>query len=64
MNFITNAKQINNKRTLVNSYKDIVLVTCQHIFCTILFINNNIKVVIQMYTFQMELDIDMKQNEG
>ena len=27
INFITNLKQINNKRTLVNLFKDIVLVT-------------------------------------
>ena len=35
-------------RTLVNLYKDIVLATRLHIFCTTLFTNNNIKVVIQM----------------
>ena len=35
-NFITNLKQINNKRTLVNLYKDIVLVTLVRIFCTTL----------------------------
>ena len=50
-NFITNLKQINNKRTLVNLYKDIVLVTRLLIFCTTLFTNNNIKVVIQMHAF-------------
>ena len=47
----TNLKQINNKRTLVNLNKDIVLVTCVRIFCTALFNNNNIKVVIQMSAF-------------
>ena len=41
--FITNLKKNNNKRTLVNLYKDIVLVNRQHIFCTTLFINNNKK---------------------
>ena len=44
-----------NKRTLVNLYKDIVLVTRVRIFCTTLFTNNNIKVMIQMHTFQMNL---------
>ena len=44
-----NLKQINNKRTLVNLYKDIVLVTRLRIFCTKLFTNNNIKIVIQKY---------------
>ena len=43
-----------NKRTLVNLYKDIVLVTLVRIFCTTLFTNNNIKVVIQMLTFLMD----------
>ena len=39
---------MNNKtKTLVNLYKDIVvLVTSVRIFCTTLFTNNNIKVVI------------------
>ena len=32
-----NLKQKNNKRTLVNLYKDIVLVTRVRIFCTALF---------------------------
>ena len=36
-------------------YKDIVLVTHVRIFCTALFTNNNIKVVIQMHTFLMYL---------
>ena len=36
---MTNLKQMNNKRTFVNSYKDIVLVTRVHIFCTALFAN-------------------------
>ena len=43
-----------NKRTLVNLYTDIVLVTLVRIFCTTLFTNNNIKVVIQMHTFLMD----------
>jgi hypothetical protein len=53
---VKNLKQINNKRTLVNLYKDIVLVTRVHIFCTTLFTNNNIKVVIKMHTFLMDLN--------
>ena len=40
----TSLKQINDKRTLVNFYKDIVLVTRVRSFCTALFTNNNIKV--------------------
>ena len=47
-------KQINNKRKLVNLYKDIVLVTRVRIFCTTLFTNNNIKVVIQINAFLMD----------
>ena len=54
INFITNLIQINNKRILVNLYKDIVLVTRLHIFCTTLFINYNIKVVIKMHSFQFD----------
>ena len=42
---------MNNERTLVNLYKDIVWVTRIRIFCTTLFTNNNIKVVIQMHAF-------------
>ena len=42
---------MNNKRTLVNLYQDIVLVTRVRIFCTTLFTNNNIKVVIQINAF-------------
>ena len=42
---------MNGKRALVNSYKDIVLVTPVRIFCTKLFTNNNIKVVIQIDAF-------------
>ena len=42
------------KRTLVNLYKDIVLVTCVRIFCTTLFTNSNIKVMIQMLTFLID----------
>ena len=47
----TSLKQINNKRTLVNLYKDIVLVTRVRIFCTALFTNDNKKVVIQINAF-------------
>ena len=43
---------MNNERTLVNFHKDIILVTRLRIFCTTLFTNNNLKIVIQMYTFQ------------
>ena len=43
-----------NKRTLVNLYKDFILVTRLRIFCTSLFTNNNIKVVIQMHYFQFD----------
>ena len=50
-NLITKLKQIDNKRTLVNLYKDIVLVTLLRIFCMKLFTNNNIEVVIQMHAF-------------
>ena len=45
---------MNNKRTLVNLYKDIVLVTRVRIFCTPLFTNNKIKVVIPMHSFQFD----------
>ena len=48
---------MNNKRTSVNLYKDIVLVTRVRIFCTTLFTNNNIKVVIQMNVSLMGLKI-------
>ena len=51
INFITNLKQMNKKRALVNLYKDIVLVTRVRIFCKALFTNNNIKVVIQIDAF-------------
>ena len=50
MDFITNLKQISNKRALVDLYKDIVLVTCVRIFCTTLFTKNNIKIVIKSHT--------------
>ena len=46
---------MNNKRTLFNLYKDIVLVTRVRIFCTPLFTNNNTKIVIQMHTSLMDL---------
>ena len=45
---------MNNKRTLDDLYKDIVLVTHVAIFCTTLFTFNNIKVVNQMHTFLMD----------
>ena len=51
----TSLKQINNKRTLVNLYKDIALVTRVRIFCSTLFTNNNIKVVIQIDAFLAHL---------
>ena len=44
---------MNNKRPLVNLNKNIILVTRERIFCTTLFTNNNMKVVIQMHTFLM-----------
>ena len=37
INFITNLKQMNKKRALVNLYKDIVLVTRVRIFCNALW---------------------------
>ena len=52
--FKTNLKQMNNKRKLFNLYKYIVLVTRLRIFCSTLFTNNNIKVVIQMHSFQFD----------
>ena len=51
MKLKTSLKQIDNKRTLVYLYKDVALVTCVHIFCTALFTNNNLKVVIQIDAF-------------
>ena len=39
---------------LVNLYKDFLSVTRLLIFCTTLFTNNNIKVVIQMHAFQFD----------
>ena len=45
---------MNNNRTLVDLYKDIVLVTLIHFFCTTLFTNNNKKVVFQMQAFQFD----------
>ena len=42
---------MNNKRKLVNLYKDIVLVTRVRIFCKALFTKNNIKVVIKIDAF-------------
>ena len=48
---------MNNKRTSVNLYKDIVLVTRLRIFCMTLFTNNNIKVVIQIHTLLMDQEI-------
>ena len=55
---------MNNKRTIVNLYKDIVLVTRVRIFCTTLFTNNNIKVVIQMHTIRMDLFIAINNPKG
>ena len=52
---LTHLKQIYNKRTLVNLYKNIVLVTRLRIFCIVLFANNNIKVGIQMHAFLYDL---------
>ena len=49
-----NLKQINDKRTLVYLYKDFLLVTRLRIFCATLFTNNNIKVVIQLHSFQFD----------
>ena len=57
INFITNLKQMNNKRALVNLYKDIVSVTRVRILCTALFTNNNIKVVIQIDAFLAHLRV-------
>ena len=51
----TSLKQINNKRSLVNLYKDIVLVTSVRVFFMALFTNYNIKVVIQIDTFLAHL---------
>ena len=45
---------MNNKRALVDLYKDIVLVTLIRIFCTTLFTNNNKKVVFKMQAFQFD----------
>ena len=42
---------MNNKRALVNLYKDIVLVIRVRILRTALFTNDNIKVVIQIDAF-------------
>jgi hypothetical protein len=42
---------MNDKRALVNFCKDIVLLTRVLIFCTALFTNNKIKVVIQIDAF-------------
>ena len=46
---------MNKNRVLVNLYKDIVLVTRARMFCTALFTNNNIKVVIQIDAFLAHL---------
>ena len=52
---ITNSKQIDNKRILVNLYKDILLMTRQRIFYTTLFsvYQQHIKIVIQIHAFQI-----------
>ena len=52
-----------NKNVLVNLYKDIELVTRLHIFCTTLFTNNNIKIVIQMHAFQVYLMVGINMFE-
>ena len=58
LNLKTNLKQIDNKnKTLVNSFKDIVLVTRVRTFCTTLFTNNNIKIVFKSSTFLIHLEI-------
>jgi hypothetical protein len=55
LNLKTNLKQINDKRTLVTLYKDIVLVTRLRIFSATLFTNNNIKVMIHIiHAFQLD----------
>ena len=46
-----------NRRTLVNLYKEIVLVTLVRIFYSTLFTNNNIKVVIQTNAFLTRVQI-------
>ena len=48
---MTNLRQMNQKRALVDLYKDILLVTRARIFCTALLTNNNIKVVIKIDAF-------------
>ena len=53
---------MNNKITLVNLYQDIVLVTRVRIFCTALFTNNNIKVVIQIDAFLAHLQRAIQTN--
>ena len=55
--FKTNLKQINNKRTFVNLYEDIVLVTRLRIISTTFFTNKNTKILIQMYAFQFYLAV-------
>ena len=51
---------MNDKRTLVNLYKDIELVIRLRIFCTTLFTKNNIKVVIQIDAFLMDCFKNMR----
>ena len=46
---------MNIRGTLVNLYKEIVMVTRLRIFCKTLFTNNNIKIMIQMQAFQLYL---------
>ena len=53
--FESRLKTNKNKKTLVNLYKDIELLTRLHIFYTTLFTNNNIKVAIQMHAFLFDL---------
>ena len=47
----TTLKQINNKKTLVSLYEDIVFLTRVRIFCTTLFTNINTKIVIKSSNF-------------
>ena len=55
----TNLNQLNNKRKLVDLYKDIVLVTRLRIFCTT---NKNIKVEIPVQAFQFDQTFFLSNN--
>ena len=54
---------MNNKRTLLNLSKDIVLATRVRSFCTLLFTNNNIKVVIQINAFPTDHQVNPHADE-